>query len=120
MKAHSFAWYFMRVSGAILLVIAGFHLMYMHFIIPGGITAINYEVIAARWTDPVWGFFWRFFDLMLLLFGLTHSGTGMRQVGEDYIKNDRWRRIVTAGFYLICIVVIILGGRVIFGFNPAG
>jgi succinate dehydrogenase / fumarate reductase membrane anchor subunit len=118
MRDQTFAWYFMRVSGAILLAIAVFHLIYMHFIIPGGVTAINYEVIAARWTDPAWGFFWRFFDLMLLAFGLTHGGNGMRQVVEDYIKKEGQRRFVTGMLYLICILAVVLGGWVIFSFNP--
>ena len=117
MKPQTLAWYFMRVSGAILLIIAVFHLMYMHFIIPGGVTAINYEVIAARWTDPAWGFFWRFFDVMLLVFGLTHGGNGIRQVVEDYIANKGWRRVTVTLLYLIYIVIIAAGAGVIFGFN---
>ena len=118
MKPQTLAWYFMRVSGAILLIIAVFHLMYMHFIIPGGVTAINYEVIAARWTDPAWGFFWRFFDVMLLVFGLTHGGNGIRQVVEDYTRNEVWCRVATTLLYLMCIVIIVAGAGVIFGFNP--
>ncbi|RME99907.1 MAG: hypothetical protein D6768_14090, partial [Chloroflexi bacterium] len=68
------AWLFMRLSGVLLLFMAVGHLMYMYFIIPGGVSAITYQVILDRWTDPVWGFAARLFDLLLLLLGLAHGG----------------------------------------------
>ena len=45
-----YSWFFMRVSGAILMVIVVFHLLYMHFFIPGGVANIDYNVIVGRWT----------------------------------------------------------------------
>jgi len=117
MKPKTFSWYFMRLSGAVLLIIAVYHLIYMQFIIPGGVTAINYSVVAARWTDPAWGFFWRFFDLMLLVFGLTHGGNGIRQIIESYIRNQKWGRVTKAILYVICLLLIGVGATVIFSFR---
>ena len=117
MNPKPFAWYFMRLSGAILLVIAVYHLIYMQFIIPGGVTAINYGVIAARWTDPTWGFFWRFFDLMLLVFGLAHGGNGTRQIIESYICNPKWRWFAKSLLYVSCCILAGFGAIVIFGFR---
>ena len=48
-----YSWFFMRVSGAILMVIVVFHLFYMHFFIPGGVAGVNYDVIVGRWTGPL-------------------------------------------------------------------
>jgi succinate dehydrogenase / fumarate reductase membrane anchor subunit len=107
----------MRLSGLVLLVTAVFHLIYMQFIIPGGVMAINYHVIAARWTDPTWGFFWRFFDLMLLVFGITHGGNGIRQIIESYISSQKWRRVVKSMLYASCCILAGLGATVIFSFR---
>lgn len=115
-----FLWFFMRVSGAILMIIAVFHLLYMQFIIPGGVTAIDYSVIIARWGDPVWGFFWRIFDLLLLVFGLSHGSNGIRNIVEDYIHHNRWRTVSKTVLYLAYIVLIGMGAFVIFSFRAGG
>ena len=83
-----FAWFFMRVSGIILLFIVLFHLYYMHFVV--GVADIDFYVIAERWNGPM-GIVWRTFDLALLLFSFTHGANGVRYVMEDYIHNNAWR-----------------------------
>jgi succinate dehydrogenase / fumarate reductase membrane anchor subunit len=112
------AWFFMRVSGVVLLFIAVFHLMYMYFIIPGGVTAIDYNVIVARWTDPAWGFFWRFFDLLLLTFGLTHGSNGLRNIVNEYVFNRNLRPIIKTVLILIYLLLIATGAIIIFSFQP--
>ena len=114
----NYARFFMRVSGTVLIGMALFHLLYMHFIIPGGVTIIDYQVVAARWTDPAWGFFWRFFDLLLLIFGFSHGGNGLRVVINDYVHHSRWRLVAKTLLYLICLVLMGLGGLIIFSFTP--
>ena len=111
-----FLWFFMRISGAILMVMAVFHLIYMQFIIPGGVTAIDYDVIIARWSDPIWGFFWRTFDLLLLVFSLSHGSNGIRNIIEDYINHHSWRIVSKTALYLICAILIVMGAIVIFDF----
>ncbi len=69
-------WYFMRLSGLLLLALAGFHLFYQHFGAPGGVAQITYASVVARWTDPAGGVLWRTFDMALLLLGLTHGAVG--------------------------------------------
>ena len=114
------AWFFMRASGIVLLFIAVFHLMYMHFIIPGGVIVINYDVVATRWTDPAWGFFWRFFDLLLLTFGLTHGSNGLRNIVNDYVLNRNLQTVIRAALILICLLLIAMGAIIIFSFQPVG
>lgn len=112
-----YAWLFMRGSGIILLGLAVFHLIYMQFIIPGGATAIDYDVIAARWADPVWGFFWRFFDLLLLAFGLTHGSNGLRQVLNDYIRHPGRRKVAKFCLGVIFAATLWIGAAIIFTFR---
>jgi succinate dehydrogenase / fumarate reductase membrane anchor subunit len=110
-----YSWFFMRVSGAILLVIVIFHLMYMHFIIPGGVANITYDVIVGRWTGSL-GAFWRTFDLTLLAFAFTHGTNGIRFILEDYIHHDGWRTFIKTLLYLLYAVLIFLGAYIIFSF----
>ena len=54
------SWYFMRVSGAALLLLAVLHLLLMHIVI--GVENITFEVIIQRWQSP----FWQVYDLSLI------------------------------------------------------
>jgi succinate dehydrogenase / fumarate reductase membrane anchor subunit len=111
-----YTWFFMRVSGAIMMVIVVFHLMYMHFIIPGGVANITYDVIVGRWTGPA-GPFWRVFDLFLLLFAFTHGTSGIRYILDDYIHHDSWRTLIKTLLYLVYFVLLVLGAYIIFSFR---
>jgi succinate dehydrogenase hydrophobic anchor subunit len=112
-----FTFWFMRFSGLLLLFIALFHLAYTHFIIPGGITHITYQTIAARWTDPVWGFSWRFFDLLLLSLTLTHGVLGIRSISYAVLSQKVFR--LMAFVILIALYLVLLGGSawIIFTFQ---
>jgi succinate dehydrogenase hydrophobic anchor subunit len=77
--------------------------MYMHFIVPGGVTALDYAVIATRWTDPTWGVYWRTFDLLLLILGVTHSANGLRKVLDDHVYHSGGRRAAKLTLYLVVI-----------------
>lgn len=117
-----YAWFFMRVSGTILLLIVSLHLMYMHFIIyvegcGYGVACISHSTIVGRWTDPVWGTAWRAFDLMLLFFSLIHGTNGVRYVIEDYVHSDGWRAFIKTLLYIISFVLLIMGSYIIFSFK---
>jgi succinate dehydrogenase / fumarate reductase membrane anchor subunit len=101
----------MRISGIILLVVAVFHLLYMHVSI--GVENIDFETIAGRWDSP----FWRLFDLFLLTFAVTHGINGTRQVSDDYVLSRGWRVVVRTAIYLIGFVLIVMGAYVIFTFS---
>lgn len=107
----------MRLSGAILMVVAVFHLLYMQFISPGGVAAIDQAVIVARWTDPVWGLFWRTFDLLLLVFSLTHGSNGLRSIINAQVRSDNRRSLAKTILYLAYFVLMILGVTIIFSFK---
>jgi succinate dehydrogenase / fumarate reductase membrane anchor subunit len=92
----------------------------MHFIIPGGMAGINYETVTARWTDPAWGLFWRTFDLLLLVFGLTHGGNGIRYLIDDYLYHEGQRVMAKVILVLIYLVFMVMGAAVIFSFSGNG
>ena len=93
-----YTWFFMRVSGAIMMVI------------------VTYDVIVGRWTGPA-GPFWRTFDLLLLLFAFTHGTNGIRYAIDDYIHNNGWRALVKTLLYLVFFVLLVLGAYIIFSFR---
>ncbi len=106
------SWYFMRVSGAVLLVVAVFHLFYMHVI--AGVDAITFEwIVNERWNGPA-GAFWRTYDLALLVFALLHGINGARWVIDDYVHGRGANLFVKSALYVVGIILITMGAQVIF------
>ncbi len=106
-----YAWFFMRVSGVIMLLIAVFHLLLMHVNI--GVGNIDFDTIANRWQSP----FWRLYDLFLLTFAMTHGTNGARYVLEDYIHNRGWRVTAKAILYTVYVLFMGMGAYIIFTFQ---
>lgn len=112
-----YAWFFMRISGLVLLFIALFHLFYMHFVVD--VAKITWSTVEQRWNDPVWGAGWRTFDLALLLFSFTHGTNGVRYVIEDYVPSDGWRVAAKTGLFILYFGLLAMGIYVIFAFDGA-
>ncbi len=108
------SWYFMRVSGAVLLVLAVFHLLWMHFKI--GLNNITFQTIVERWTGPL-GPFWRTYDWALLVFALTHGMNGARWLVNDYVRHPGWNLALKGGLGVLYALLLILGSYVILTFQ---
>lgn len=108
------SWFFMRVSGVVMLFLVLFHLLWMHLYI--GLENINFDTIADRWTGPL-GPFWRVYDLALLAFAFTHGMNGVRWVVEDYIHSRGWRLAVNSLLAVLFVVVFLSGAYIIFTFG---
>ena len=102
------SWYFMRVSGAALLLLAVAHLLLMHILI--GVENITFDVIIQRWQSP----FWQVYDLALLLFALLHGVNGTRWVIDDYFHRRGWNVFLKTALYVVAFVFILMGAQVIF------
>lgn len=102
-RARSFeryAWLFMRLSGAGLLLLAFGHWLMIHFI--QGVQNVTGEwVIQARWA-----FVWiRVWDFALLGLAFVHGLNGFHTVVTDYVHNATARKIIR--------LIIVAGGAVI-------
>lgn len=106
-----FAWLFTRISGAVLLVMAVYHLLYMH--IAMGMDTISFQLIAWRWQSAGW----RLFDLVLLVFGWLHGANGMRVVLDDYVHSPAGRVVAHTLLVIITATLIVLGAYVILTFE---
>lgn len=108
-------WLFMRVSGLLLIVIALFHVFWMHFVI--GVEQIDFFTIVERWTGPQ-GAFWRLYDLLLLAFAFTHGVNGTRNVIDDYFHSPGWRAFIRIALIVFWFVLMGMGMFIIFTFTP--
>jgi succinate dehydrogenase cytochrome b556 subunit len=108
-------WLFMRVSGLLLIVIALFHVFWMHFVI--GVEQITFLTIVERWTGPQ-GAFWRLYDLLLLAFAFTHGVNGARNVIDDYFHSPGWRAFIRIALIVFWFVLMGMGAFIVFTFTP--
>ncbi len=107
----AYAWLFMRLSGVVLLGLAVFHLMWMHFAI--GVDNIDFQKVAERWANPLW----RIYDLALLVFALSHGVNGLRTVLEDYVRTPRRLLAVKGTVYVVAFLLLSMGSWIIFTFD---
>lgn len=106
-----FAWWFMRVSGLILVFLALGHLVIMHII--HNVDTIDYAFVAARFRTP----FWRTYDWLMLTLAFLHGLNGARVIIDDYAKGG-WRVFFQSLLWVTGILFIGLGSVVIFTFQP--
>ena len=110
------AWLFMRVSGVALLFLALGHLAVMHFI--NTVDTISFQFVVDRFTDPVWGPFWRLYDWLLLMLALTHGINGLRNVVDDVLRPSGWRGFLKVTVYSVAVVCAVAGSYVVFVWQP--
>ena len=107
-------WFFMRISGIILVFLVLIHLYIMH-IIDSGVERVNFEFVAARWE----GLGWKTFDWVLLVLALLHGTNGLRVVIEDYVRSPAWRTSIKATLYTVSAILMIMGTAVVVTFDPS-
>lgn len=96
----SYAWLFMRLSGAGLLLLALGHWVMIHFI--QGVQNVTTEwVIASRWA---WTWI-RVWDFLLLGLAFVHGLNGFHTVIVDYVHNSTALKVIR--------LLIVAGGAVI-------
>lgn len=106
-------WYFLRVSGVLLIVLAGGHLFITHYLnVPSETT---FEFVAPRWANPLW----RTFDWLLLMTALWHGLLGLRYAITDLIRAAQWRVFANALLWVTGFIFTGLGTITIFTFNEA-
>jgi succinate dehydrogenase / fumarate reductase, membrane anchor subunit len=107
------SWFFMRISGIILLFLVLIHLFIMH-VMSEGVERVNFGFVAARWNSVGW----KAFDWVLLFLALLHGANGIRIIIEDYIRSPGVRTAVKGTLYAATTVLMIMGTAVIVTFDP--
>ncbi len=105
-------WYFIRVSGVLLVLFAGAHMFITHYLnVP---TDTTFDFVANRWANPLW----RTFDWILLLAALWHGVLGLRYSITDYLRSPGLRVAGMALMWVIGFVFMAIGTMTIFTFDP--
>ena len=98
-------WLLQRVSGLLILGLVIAHMVVNHFVDPAA--AIDVAYVQANVRKVIF----LLVDSSLLLLGLFHGLTGLRNVLYDFFAGTRARRLIAAG----CLAA----GTVFFGFGVA-
>lgn len=105
-------WFFMRVSGIVLIFMALGHMFIMHIL--NDVAEINYAFVAERYATP----FWRTYDLIMLFLAWLHGVNGARVLIVDYVQAQGWRMVSLSTLYIIGLALLLLGALVILTFQP--
>jgi succinate dehydrogenase / fumarate reductase membrane anchor subunit len=110
------AWYFMRISGLVLVFLALGHLFITHII--NNVENTNYDFVASRWTDPTTGVFWRLWDLAMINLAVFHGCNGLRQVLDEYVPRPGIRKIFRTLVAATMVALMGIGTYAILLFQP--
>lgn len=108
-----FAWLFMRISGALLIVLIFTHL-FVNLMVGDGIHAVDFGFVAGKWASPLW----QVWDLVMLWLAMLHGTNGVRVIINDYADKNSTRMALKSVLYIASVVIIVLGTLVIFTFDP--
>ena len=111
------SWFFMRISGVILLFLVLIHLFVMH-IQDAGVERVDFAFVAARWKSVGW----KTFDWLMLFLALLHGANGLRIVIDDYVRRPGLRTFIKSTLYTVTAVLMVMGTAVLITFdaNAAG
>ncbi len=109
------AWFFMRISGLILVILALGHLFITHIL--NNVETINYYFVANRWGDPKTGVLWRLWDLAMINLAMLHGFNGLRQVLDEYVIRPGRRVVVHTLIWTFAIALMGLGTYAILMFQ---
>ncbi|MDQ3353811.1 MAG: succinate dehydrogenase [Actinomycetota bacterium] len=99
----TWSWFFMRVSGLVLVFLALTHFALTHII--NDVVETDAAFVAERWDNPLW----RLFDWTLLALALLHGLNGLRWCIDDYVRAPVLRAGVKAGVYTLSGVLFAYG-----------
>jgi succinate dehydrogenase / fumarate reductase membrane anchor subunit len=104
-------WYFLRVSGVLLVFLALGHIFITHYAnVPSETT---FDFVSARWANTLW----RMFDWMLLLAALWHGLIGIRISITDYLPGPLWKQVAYALAWIVGLIFSVVGSITIITFN---
>src|SRR5262245_54402242 len=109
------AWYFMRISGLVLVLLALGHLFVVHIVF--NVETINYAFVADRWTAPGTGIFWRLWDLAMINLAVLHGLNGLRQVLDEYIVRPARRVAAHTLIWTAAAILMVIGSYAILMFQ---
>ena len=123
------AWFFQRVSGALIFFILGTHFFLYHYlmgpanwgydIIGFGASQMDADVVkyyrlAKLFANPLW----KVFDVALISLGCYHGFYGIKAIIDDWVTHGAWRTVANVIVYLCGAILAIWGIIAVISFNP--
>jgi len=106
-------WLYMRVSGALLVILIFGHL-FVNLMVGDGVHAIDFAFVAGKMATP----FWRIWDVLMLWLAFIHGANGMRTIVNDYVQRKALRTGLISAIWIAAALLIVLGTLVVFTFDP--
>jgi succinate dehydrogenase / fumarate reductase membrane anchor subunit len=106
-----FFWFYIRLSAIAMIGLVIGHLYIMHVV--NSTDTIDFTFVAARFRGP----FWRVYDLLILLFALSHGLIGLRGILDDYIHHRGWRVAAEIALWSLGLGFLTLGAFVLLAVN---
>ena len=106
-------WYFMRVSGIVLVFLVLGHFTIVH-ILGEGVDRVDFAFVSGRWSSP----FWQTWDWTMLFLGLLHGANGMNIVIDDMVRRQSARVALKSTLYMVTLILMLLGTLIILTFDP--
>jgi succinate dehydrogenase / fumarate reductase membrane anchor subunit len=106
-------WYFMRVSGIVLVFLVLGHFTIVH-LLGKGVDRVDFAFVSGRWSNP----FWQTWDWTMLFLGLLHGANGMNIVIEDLVRRESARIALKSTLYMVTLILMLLGTLIILTFDP--
>lgn len=107
----TWSWFFMRISGLILVFLALLHFAITHIV--NDVVDTNAAFVNQRWDNPMW----RLFDWVLLALGLLHGLNGLRWIIDDYVRTPAKRAVVKSVLYSVTATLFAVGTYTIVSYN---
>ena len=108
-------WFFMRISGVVLVFLVLIHIYVVH-LVGAGVERVNFEFISQRWSSVGW----KTFDWMMLFLALLHGANGVRIIVDDYVRSPGKRTAIKALVYTSTAALMVMGTAVLVTFDPRG
>jgi succinate dehydrogenase / fumarate reductase membrane anchor subunit len=112
-NVEKWGWIYMRVSGAVLVVLIFGHL-FINLVAGDGVRQIDFAFVAGKYATP----FWQVWDVLMLWLALIHGANGMRTITNDYVVHPTANRLVKYALVAATVLLLLLGTLVIFTFDP--
>jgi succinate dehydrogenase / fumarate reductase membrane anchor subunit len=107
----TWSWFFMRISGLVLVFLALLHFAITHII--NDVADTDAAFVNRRWDNPMW----RLFDWVLLTLGLFHGLNGLRWIIDDYVRTPGKRAAVKATLYTVTGTLFAYGSYTVISYQ---
>lgn len=108
----TWTWFFMRISGLVLIFLSLSHFAITHII--NDVVETDASFVAERWDNPLW----RLFDWTLLALALGHGLNGVRWSIDDYVSCKLRRGALKVLIYGVSGILFAYGTLTILTYEP--